>query len=283
MHIDHKQQTITNAAQLTGHYGMLRIVGPDATKFLQGQLTCNVEKLGTSAKLAAHCNPQGRVISLFYIFNQQDAYYLCLPIDMITTATSALKKYAVFFKVMIEEVTSSWQFTGYMTPHSFLDEQSVFAIISINNIGSIVIHDATFSTNKSFNDWQVAMIAHNIPTIYQATSSQFLPHELALPTLGAIDFEKGCYTGQEIIARMHYRGKLKMQLFYCTLQTAITPIIGADVYHANNVCGKIINCCYRDDRYHLLITADENKATELHLANDTAQLLTIITQNRIAT
>src|SRR5436190_4633303 len=238
-----------HATKLTGHYGLLCISGTGASKFLQGQLTCNVETLGTNAKLAAHCNPQGRIISLFYIFNQQDAYYLCLPLDMIATATVALKKYAVFFKVMIEDVTSVWHLIAYNTP------------------GKISIDKEPPIANQSFNQWHTLMISQKIPAIYQTTSSQFLPHDLDLPTLGAIDFDKGCYTGQEIIARMHYRGKLKMRLFYSTIQTTTEPVIGTDVYQANNVCGKIVDYCNGDNIYHLLITADENKLTQLHLAN----------------
>src|SRR5579863_4135955 len=87
-------------------YGLLKVSGPDAKKFLQGQLTCNLEEVSDSqSRLGAHCNPQGRVLFLFRLFCFQNAYYLVMPREMPAIALRCLKKYAPFFKLELSEAT----------------------------------------------------------------------------------------------------------------------------------------------------------------------------------
>lgn len=185
--------------------GLLKVSGRDAHKLLQGQLTCDVNDLSpTQPQLGAHCNPQGRIISLFYLFNYQGDYYLQMPRDMIDIALKALKKYAPFFKVELTDAS---------------DESSI-----IESLGS---HLPTFLENG------VAMI-------YPETSGVFLPHEINLPQLNGVSFNKGCYTGQEIIARMHYRGKLKNQLHLATCKSRAL-VRGNDIFDKNGIAGKIVD------------------------------------------
>ena len=163
--------------------GLLKVAGPDAKKLLQGQLTCNLDDVSsTNSTLGAHCNPQGRVISLFRLFMHQNAYYLYMPKSLVATALAALKKYAVFYKVELTDASEEIK---------------------------------TLQTRLE----PYADIAKGIPAIYPATSGKFLPHDLNLPNLHAVSFDKGCYTGQEIIARMHYRGTPKNHLYYAEIAT----------------------------------------------------------------
>src|SRR5262245_46376236 len=86
--------------------GLIKIQGIDAKKFLQGQLTCDVESITSSTNcMGAHCNPQGRVISLFYLFIFQEFYYLLMQRSMVPIAIQALKKYAVFYKIELMDVS----------------------------------------------------------------------------------------------------------------------------------------------------------------------------------
>lgn len=174
--------------------GLLKVCGEDAGKFLQGQLTSDVTALNHQQySLSAHCNPQGRVISLFYLINLNNTYYLLMPLDMLTLTKDALKKYALFFKSTIEEATQ--ELTDVLNQ---IDNPTLFDI----NTG--------------------------VPRIHPETSGAFLPHDINLDLLNAISFEKGCYTGQEIIARMHYRGKLKKRMQRTTLTTNHPPQPGKD-------------------------------------------------------
>ncbi len=198
--------------------GLLKVSGSDAQKLLQGQLTCDVNDVTpTQPQLGAHCNPQGRIISLFYLFNDQGDYYLQMPRDMLDIALKALKKYAVFFKVELTDASNESSIPGSLP---------------------------TFLENG------VAMI-------YPETSGMFLPHELNLPQLNGVNFKKGCFTGQEIIARMQYRGKLKNKLHTATCEKE-TLVRGSDIYHEKGIAGKIV---------------DYVGSTLLILTNDTKQPL----------
>jgi hypothetical protein len=138
---------------------------------------------------------------------------------MIAIALKALKKYAIFFKVALTDAS---------------EELSI--------IGSLGSHLPTFLENG------VAMI-------YPETSGLFLPHEINLPQLGGVSFTKGCYTGQEIIARMQYRGKLKTQLSLATSEEK-NLVRGNDIFGEKGVAGKIVD--YVGNTL-LIITHDSNQ------------------------
>ena len=186
---------------------ILCVSGIDAKKFLQGQLTCNLDEITqTHSSLGAHCNPQGRVISLFNISLSESSYHLQMPLSMIPIAAKNLQKYAVFFKVNLSTLEDD-----------FLK---------------------TLTTAE-----KALEIEQGIPTIYPETSEKFLPHDLNLPALNAVSFTKGCYTGQEIIARMQYRGKIKNHLYRARLTTVVALKPGDDVFCNNQISGTIVDFC----------------------------------------
>ncbi len=209
------------------HLGLLCVEGIDAKKFLQGQLTCNLDEVSTTqTRMGAHCNPQGRVISLFHLIYTEERYYLQMQRAMVPIALAALKKYAIFFKVTLSDVSDQWK--KLVTENTHLSAEN----------------------KQHFN------FEENIPTIYPETSEKFLPHEINLPQLEAISFNKGCYTGQEIIARMHYRGKAKSQLRHGTVQTESVPQRGADIYDQTNVAGMVVDYYQTSDTtYELQIVS----------------------------
>jgi folate-binding protein YgfZ len=144
----------------------LKVSGPDAEKFLQGQVTCNVNTLlEKKSQLCALCNRKGRVIASFNIIKEKDYFLMVLAEDMVEVAFKALDKYAKFSKTTLE-------------------------IIKTNQPNDI--------------------LNNNIKIVTPETSGQFTPHKLNYHLIdGMIDFNKGCYTGQEIIARVHYLSKPK--------------------------------------------------------------------------
>ncbi len=234
--------------------GLIKIQGNDAKKFLQGQLTCDAER---TISLGAHCNPQGRVLSLFYLFQYQDAYYLLMQQSMVPIALSALMKYAVFFKITLTDDSKNWHVSGVINDDVSLEQavripvtESLYILAGENNK-----IQATHETNV----WHQHRIKSGIPAIYPETSGKFLPHELNLPALDAVSFDKGCYTGQEIIARMHYRGKLKTHLYHVNISSAHKPELAADIYgEQGKACGMVVDMAHDvyNNQYDLLITAN---------------------------
>ncbi len=212
---------------------IIKISGIDATKFLQGQITVDVTQLVNDLPcLAAHCNPQGRIISLFYIVLHQNDYYLFLPTEMASLALQALKKYAIFFKATLEMIEKP---------------------------------PANVQIPTKLSD-----IAAGVPAIYVNTSTIFLPHELNLPSLNAVSFNKGCYTGQEIIARMQYRGKLKKHLYRGSLATGSILNPGSDLFYQNDhsisVGATVVDSILTDtDEQQILLVTDETHAKDHHL------------------
>lgn len=272
-------------------YGVLKISGPDAGKLLQGQVTCDVLAMKPNqSSLAALCNPQGRVISLFRLLHFQAAYYLFLPRNMLPQVKAALKKYGVFYKINLSDETEkiicigmlgSMQ-DGMMKAESPLTQQ--FAIDSarhliIGDLAEIKIIWERLAGQlpiATSNSWRLLDIYAGVPNIYPETSMLFLPHEIGLHKLNAINFEKGCYTGQEIIARMHYRGKLKKNMYRARISSLSALLPGATIHYQQGqetkIAGSVVDSCYeRYNNYVSLIMTEETAAKDNHLFTDDPQ------------
>ena len=155
---------------------VISVTGPDALKFLQGQLTCDMNLLSETHPLrGAHCNLKGRVEAIYAISMQGETILLKTPDDVAEHALKHLQPYSRFSKVKLELT---------------LTDETVDSIT------------------------RIAEIQTGIAQLHPDTVGRFLPQELGLIELGAVDFKKGCYLGQEIVARLHYLGKLKKQLVY---------------------------------------------------------------------
>jgi tRNA-modifying protein YgfZ len=258
------------------HLGLIKVKGRDAKKLLQGQLTYDVEKINPlQSAIAAQCNSQGRVISLFYLFYFQDSYYMCMQRNLLTLALTALKKYAIFYQVELTDASDTFAIIGCANSHSCNQNTPVninhFVKIPITHSHHLIIGELAslkiiwkelaqilFVADKTA--WQAFTISQGIPTLYAETSGKFLPQEINLDQLNAISFEKGCYTGQEIIARLHYRGKLKNRMVRAKITSKITPRIGSNIYSQTktNPCGLIVDVVDEmQDQYSMLLIADE--------------------------
>lgn len=276
--INLSNQPYENAAFDLTSLGLISINGADAKKLLQGQLTCNIEKL-THPRLAAHCNSQGRIVSLFYIFVKNEIYYLLLPKSMIAITLAALKKYAIFYKAELQDASEQFTILGITGPftHALAKNENV-TIIDMERFRKILIGEREIITNmlapfsptislKDENAWKCLDIYAKHPAIHPETSGKFLPHEMNLHNMHAIDFDKGCYTGQEIIARMQYRGKLKTHLYQAEIRETYSPLPGASIFSQNHTAGYIVDAAKKDqEHYCLLIVTDEQTAKNTNLS-----------------
>jgi folate-binding protein YgfZ len=216
-------------------HSLIKISGPDASKFLQGQLTCDVSKITPEqSSLGAHCNVKGRVMSLFRLFLFQADYYLLMPSAVTEAALASLKKYAMFSKVKLTLPTAdiyglqqaSLALT-YPAQHEAVSATDASCCIRIAGEQRFLLIDfadtLALEHNDDINAWHTADISNGLPRLYPETIGEFLPHYINLPQLGALSFTKGCYTGQEIIARMEHRGKIKQKMNFCQLPIDATP------------------------------------------------------------
>jgi folate-binding protein YgfZ len=294
----------TNSTIDLSHLGLLHVAGADAKKFLQGQITCDVNEItATQSRLGAQCNPQGRIVSLFRLFEFHDNYYLQMPAELVPSTINALKKYAVFFKVNLQDASESFHRIGYAgsglqkifphltqttdatTPESDLliirlagNEPRYEIIGDKTAIEDIVIQLGANTLDDPINMWKYWTITTGIPSINETTVGKFLPHEINLQLLNGISFEKGCYTGQEIIARMHYRGQLKKKMFQARVKSTHPPAPGSDIY-LDGPAGIIVNSCSLDENTCLLLVicdVQSVKTTQLFLDPDKTQPIEFI-------
>jgi tRNA-modifying protein YgfZ len=255
------------------HLGLLEISGADAVTFLQGQVTNDVNLLaGNIAHYTAYCNPKGRMLALFLAFAHYDHLHLQFNRELLEPIMKRLKMYVMRSKVEIKDVTDTIIKFGINGPQAASMLEGVFSkiptqdyeLISLDN-GAIlklpsVNDDARFeifanSTNAPIiwdalknnckivekPHWDWLEIQAGIPDITLKTQEQFVPQMLNLDVLGAINFKKGCYTGQEIVARTHYLGTVKRRTYLAELATDIAPTAGDKVLDAaKNEVGQIV-------------------------------------------
>jgi folate-binding protein YgfZ len=278
------------------HTGLIQVAGHDAKKLLQGQLTCNLDEISAEqSRLGAHCNPQGRMLSFFRIFYFQDAYFLQVSAETLPDAMAALQKYAMFFKAKLSDAGQlrriSYQGLA-LGKHIAELPQKTNAITQADDMLIIklpgenhyeIIGDAAQlkkitdslaaeTAPDSLNTWKAIHIAAGIPNLYAATIGKLLPHEINLQSIHAVSFDKGCYTGQEIVARMHYRGQLKKRMYRARVKTALLPKPGNDIY-ADTACGMIVDSCRENDEYNqILVIANQADTESRQLFLDPAKI-----------
>jgi folate-binding protein YgfZ len=207
-----------------------------------------------------------------------------MPRSMIDIALAALKKYAVFYKVNAVNASDSLIIIGHSGKDFLTDLYTTAAIINVVGGRRIIaaepgviksVWDTLAQNSKvaSLHAWKHLNISDSIPTVYPETSEKFLPHELNLDKLNAISFDKGCYTGQEIIARMHYRGKLKNHMYLTKITSNTAPLPGDDISSLQGqdirASGLVVDACVEDrHNYIALITTDESNVKNEHLFLD---------------
>jgi folate-binding protein YgfZ len=206
-------------------YGVIKVSGADAAKFLQGQLSCDVLTLQSGqSTYGAYCNIKGRISSFFRLWRLGENYYLRLLNTMLEATLVELKKYAVFSKVSIENLSQNFMGIGLINQDISsisLDAETIIMPLQQQRYEVFGSKDSLQNLKQLFynevmqidqNTWSLYDIRDMVPEIYPESKDQFLPHDLNLPSLGAVSFSKGCYRGQEIIARMQHRGNLKRHM-----------------------------------------------------------------------
>jgi folate-binding protein YgfZ len=255
-------------------HGILKISGDDAATFLQGQLTCDIRELNDQRHgLGAYCNLQGRVLATFRIFQADNHYYLIMPADLVDTTLETLKKYIFRSKVSLENKTADFACFGLAGDESQVFLQTYFKeiprttnqAVHINNVSLLNVDSVqprfyliaekkiakeimeTLPAQKILmteEDWRRLEILAGIPTIYPETSGKFTPHMLNYPALNGVSLTKGCYLGQEIIARTEYLGKAKRQLQQIKIMTEEMPTRGEKIVNAQQQeLGVLIDAC----------------------------------------
>ncbi|MDH0303493.1 MULTISPECIES: folate-binding protein YgfZ [unclassified Pseudomonas] len=279
------------------HEGILAVRGSDAGKFLQGQLTCNINYLDEEhASLGARCMVKGRMQSSFRILPEGNGYLLAMASELLEAQLADLKKYAVFSKATLSDDSAAWarfglqhgdaalQALGLSVPAvagATVRHEGLIAIaVSANRVELWAPADQAASVRDeladvlpegSLNDWLLGQVRAGIGQVMGPTRELFIPQMINLQAVDGVSFKKGCYTGQEIVARMQYLGKLKRRQYRLALDQAEVPAPGAEIFsptHGSSV-GEVVLAAGTGSGVELLavLSAEAVADDNLHLGS----------------
>lgn len=274
------------------HEGILAVRGPDASKFLQGQLTCNLNYLDAQhSSLGARCTPKGRMQSSFRILPEGDGFLLAMDRELVPAQLTDLSKYAAFSKSKLHDESGDWVRFGLSEGDGALISlgldlpQAANQIVSAHSMIAVRLADgrAELWTRSSDADtvgrrlaaqlpqapldrWLLAQIRAGIGQVLAGTREMFIPQMINLQALDGVSFKKGCYTGQEIVARMQYLGKLKRRLYRLAAESTDTevPAPGLELYspvHGSSV-GEVVLAASAEGTLELLAVLQEDAAAD---------------------
>jgi tRNA-modifying protein YgfZ len=203
--------------------GVLVIRGSDAVRFLQGQLSNDLEGLAAGGSLlAGYHNPQGRAIAIVRLLRTDDELLAVMPRELVPAVAARLSRYVLRAKVQLRDDSARWRVRGITEPTEraelgmkVSDAPARWIALAPAASGSATAEDAGHppeTPSAARDEWTRLDIAAGLAQVYPATSELYVAQMLNLDLLGGIAFSKGCYTGQEVIARAHYRGRVKRRM-----------------------------------------------------------------------
>ncbi len=248
--------------------GLLRFDGPDTQSFLQSQLTSNLQTLTASrSQYSGYCTAKGRLLACLLLWRREDAVFMMLPRELCEPLRKRLSMYILRAKVKTADVSAEQVLFGVTGAGAASAVAKIAAIAEIAAIAAApaAVHDvlhadgvsmlklpvnryliaaplsaaggieAALTTAGAAADrtlWDALDIEAGIPSVVAATQEQFVPQTVNFDCIGAVSFDKGCYPGQEIVARMHYLGKLKQRMVRARLVANDAPAAGDKLYSA---------------------------------------------------
>src|SRR3989344_4779805 len=291
---------------ILSHEGILAVRGPDANKFLQGQVTCNLNYLSDSySSLGARCTPKGRMQSSFRILSVSDGYLLAMASDLLDAQLTDLKKYAVFSKSKLTDESQDWLRIGLngaddilhslglelaATADSVARRDDLLALrlsdgraelwIPADQATAVQAQVASQLPEAPLNDWLLAQVRAGIGQVVGSTRELFIPQMINLQAVGGVSFKKGCYTGQEIVARMQYLGKLKRRLQRLSLAGSELPAVASELFspaHRSSV-GEVVLAAQSKNGVELLAVLQDEAALNgvIHLGSAECSTLSVL-------
>lgn len=283
------------------HQSIISVSGPDAGKFLQGQLSCDIRQVDAQgSRLGAHCNIKGHMISLFRVIHADvDNYWLRTDRRLTESALNALKRYIIFSKAEAKECSETLAGIGISGPdaRSLVDsliKLETDQIDSVSKLSGMVavslpggrfeiwfpIEDAesvlaklsTKASAGTTNDWVLTEIHAGIPDLRPETREGFIPQMTNLQVFEGVSFTKGCYTGQEIVTRLQHRGQLKRPMYRARVISEHPPEPGMAIHaQSRDNQGQVLLCAATGapQEYELLAVMVKDRVEQEQMLLDT--------------
>lgn len=291
-----EQQVNKDFVTLLPQLGVLGVEGSDACRFLQGQLSCDLDSVSLAAgRRGVHCTPKGRAIASFILAQQSAQHYACLlPYSTLPALKQSLAKYIVFSKAQLLDLTQAWLVFGLagaaardfiqhhgdgILPGGSLCQTSFNTGHCMQLEGSGPRYLVRLPRREAASFWQESTrqlavadsaawdlldIRQGIGNIVASTSEMFIPQMLNFDRLNAISFRKGCYTGQEVVARAHYRGAVKRRMRYFSGLAGTAPVAGSALA-GEGTSGTIVKALATADGHieGLVVLAEDQPAEQV--------------------
>jgi folate-binding protein YgfZ len=235
--------------------GVIRFRGADTRQFLQGQLSNDIERLSPDALLRASVNtPQGRTLALMGLLADDTDVLALMPRDLIASISTLLKRYVLRSKVTLADDSAAFRIVGLRSTDAIAagvqpgqlcrygmqaDQRRVL-------LQPLTTHDEV-SFDMARDSWRALDIAAGIPYVAGSSSGEFVAQMLNLDCIDAISFNKGCYTGQEVIARAHFRGRVKRRMQRFVSEAPQTLVAGASGQLQDGRAFRVIDAVTRSD------------------------------------
>lgn len=264
--------SISNSDIITvlGDYGVITASGDEAAQFLQNQFSNDVRLINDKqSQLSSYCSPKGRVISLFRLIQQNNQYYMLLPKERLAATLKRLKMFILRTKVTLEDDSEHYGAIGVSGSNAMNLVNNIIASapgndnecvyneqLSVVRVPGIQPRFLIFTTYEKLitiwsnlkdqatpvatEAWRYLDIQAGIPEVYDVNSEEFVPQMINLHSLHGVSFQKGCYPGQEVVARMHYLGKQKRRMYLAHTTTESAPQPGDNVYTENDPSGQSV-------------------------------------------
>jgi hypothetical protein len=255
------------------HLGLIGFSGDDTQTFLQGQLTSDVRQVNPNrAQYSSHCTPKGRMLANFLLWQNVGGDYLMqLPAELQASTQKRLGMFVLRSKVKVRDAGSEFVRIGLagsgaealLQKHFPTLPQDPMGVANNDTMSVLRLSAERFQINVQAEHaaalwdilkmgstpvgagvWQWLEIRAGIPTITEATQEQFVPQMVNYERIGGVNFKKGCYPGQEIVARTQYLGKLKRHMYLAHIATPGAPAAGDELYSADmegQASGMIVN------------------------------------------
>lgn len=265
--------------------GVIAVSGGDAASFLQAQLTNDVARLGVNeGRLTAWCDAKGRVQAVVWVLFWDEEYLLLLPRDLVAPVLQRLRLFVLRARVTLRD--AGLVVRGLLggdlsrTPLQRLpsggvardDGRLYLALPGPQPHGLVIAPSGPDTPHADTVEWRRAEVLAGLPQIYPETQGRFVPQMLNLHWLGGIDFHKGCYPGQEVVARLQYRGRLTRRMYRGVLDAGRTPVPGTPVTDAGGAeQGLVVEAAPGPDGQDLLAVLRID-ATDSPLRVDGAEL-----------
>jgi len=259
---------------LLNNRSLLKLSGKDSEDFLQSQFSNDLKKIqDKSVQINAYCQHQGKIIAIVWVFKKNRNFYLSIPKELKILVLAKLKIFKLMSQVEIQDISEKVYQYGLINE----DNEKSYKI----NKNLSLLTSREFLTDFQDNShWEMACINESLPEIYIDMSEKHIPQALNLDIdqIG-VSFTKGCYPGQEVVARMHYLGKPKRRLFrfISKFEVLIGDTLNVNDSKSLKASGEVVRVVYTGQEFQFLGVFEVNHInSQIFLNNDQNKLVKLL-------